>query len=126
MIKACEKAKLFNKNTNKGTFFALEPEAASLYCSQNEAVDPNYIMPGKIYIICDLGGITGDIVTHTKTNDNKITEKYQAIGGPYGSDEIDKEIFNILIGKLFGFGDYKTLKNKNEKMGFPWKEDELF
>lgn len=33
MIKACEKAKLFNKNTNKGTFFALEPEAASFYCS---------------------------------------------------------------------------------------------
>lgn len=36
------------------------------------------------------------------------------------------KIFNILIGKLFGFGDYKTLRNKNEKMGFKWKEDELF
>lgn len=47
-------------------------------------------MPGKTYIICDLGGGTGDIITHTKTNDNKITEKYQAIGGPYDSEEIDK------------------------------------
>lgn len=126
MIEASEKAKLFNKNTNRGNFFALEPEAASLYCSQNEAIDQDCIIPGKTYIICDLGGGTGDIVTHKKSIDNKINEKYQAIGGDYGSDEIDKEILNKLIGKLFGFKDYNSLKKKNEQLNFLWKEDELY
>ena len=83
-------------------------------------------MPGKTYIICDLGGGTGDIVTHKKSIGNVINEKYQAIGGDYGSDEIDKEIYNKIIGKLFGFKDFNSLKNKNEELGFPWKEDELY
>lgn len=126
MIEACEKAKLFNQNTNRSNFFALEPEAASLYCSQNEGIDQDCIMPGKTYIICDLGGGTGDIVTHNKNKENIINEKYQAIGGDYGSDEIDKEIFNKLIEKIFGFKDYNSLKKKNEELGFPWKEDELY
>ena len=59
MIKASEKAGLFNKSTNRFNFFALEPEAAALYCSQDKDIDPSYIMPGKTYTICDLGGGTG-------------------------------------------------------------------
>lgn len=43
-------------------FFALEPEVASLYCSQDKTIDPNYILPGKTFTICDLGGWTGDIL----------------------------------------------------------------
>lgn len=129
MIKASEQSGLISKNnynTNKFNFFALEPEAASLYCSQDKAVDPNYIMPGKTYIICDLGGGTGDIVTHSKSIEGKISEKYQAIGGNYGSDEIDKEFFNQVIYKLFGFKNYNSLNLKNKEIGFPWTEESLY
>ena len=128
-MKASEKAGLVNENTNRLNFFALEPEAASLYCSQDlkeRIINEDYIKPGKIYIICDLGGGTGDIVTHEKSLFNNIYEKYPPIGGNYGSDEIDKQIFNKVIYKIFGFNDYNSLKKKNEEKGFPWKENEVF
>ena len=129
-MKASEKAGLVNENTNRLNFFALEPEAASLYCSQDlkeRNINKDYIKPGKIYIICDLGGGTGDIVTHEKSLFNNIYEKYPPIGGNYDSDEINKQIFNKVIYKIFGFKDYISLKKKNEEKGFPWKEeDELF
>ena len=77
-------------------FFALEPEAASLYCSNDKAIDLTYIQPGKIFTICDLGGGTGDIITHYKWEKGKISEKYHAIGGNFGSVEIDKDFFNLI------------------------------
>ena len=126
MIKASEKAGLFNEYTERLNFFALEPEAASLYCSQDKSIDPNYIQPGKTFTICDLGGGTGDIVTQTKGEKNTISEKYQAIGGNFGADEIDKDIFNLIINKIFGYKSFESLKEKNEQLGFPWQNDELY
>lgn len=126
MIKASEKAGLFNKSTNRFNFFALEPEAAALYCSQDKDIDPSYIMPGKTYTICDLGGGTGDIVTHNKNSDGRISEKYHAIGGNYGSDEIDKAIFKLVIYKLFGFKTYNSLKKKLEQINTDYEEDDLY
>ena len=132
MITACEKAGLFNQNTDRTNFLALEPEAASLYCSKDKSIDQDYIKPGKSYIICDLGGGTGDIVTHYKKENDCINEKYYPIGGPYGSDEIDKEICNQIFNNLFGFKDYNSLKEKYNylkninKKEFSWKEEELY
>ena len=129
MIKACEKAKLFNKNTDRENFFALEPEAASIYCLNDNSIDCNYLMPGKTYIVCDLGGGTGDLVTHHRTNENKIIEKYKAIGGPYGSEEIDFEFFNQVFKKLFGFDSFNSLKDKFNQLKLPqnsWDEKLLY
>lgn len=133
MISASEKAGLFNQYTDRTTFLAIEPEAASFYCSKDSSIDQNYIMPGKSYIICDLGGGTGDIVTHHKNINNEISEKYQPIGGPYGSDEIDRDIFDIVINKLFGFKDFNSLKEKYNYLKnikkfkeLSWNEDELY
>lgn len=47
MIEACEKAGLINENIDKSLFFALEPEAASLYCSRNKEINKDYLMKGK-------------------------------------------------------------------------------
>ena len=126
MIRASEKAGLFNQNTDISNFFALEPEAASIYCSEDESIDSEYLMPGKSYIICDLGGGTGDIVTHSKNLDGEIIEKFPPIGGNYGSNEIDKAIFKRVFYKLFGFEDYNSLLNKNIEKGNLWEEDELY
>ena len=125
MIKASEKAQLFNEYTKKMNFFALEPEAASLYCSHDDAIDQSLIKDGKTFIICDLGGGTGDIVTHAKNNE-KINEKYPPIGGNYGSNEIDKMIFNKVIGKIFGFSNFNSLKEKNLEQGNKLDEDLLY
>jgi len=126
MMKASEKAGLFNDCTNRANFFALEPEAASLFCSQDSAIEPKYIEPGKTFIICDLGGGTGDIVTHSKKEKDEIKEKYQANGGNFGSNEIDKKIFSLIINKIFGFEEFNSLEKKNEKIQKPYKTGFLY
>ena len=130
MITASEKAGLFNQNTDRTNFLALEPEAASIYCSKDNSIDQSFLSPGKSYIVCDLGGGTGDIATHHISEDGKIIEKCVPKGGPYGSDEIDNEFFNEIFGGIFGFKDFKSLlvkfyelKNKKE---ISWKKDDLY
>ena len=130
MLTACEKAGFLNQNTERDNFLALEPEAASLYCSNDESVEQEFLSPGKSYIVCDLGGGTGDIVTHHKTNDYKINEKCSPKGGPLGSDEIDKEFFKEVFGELFGFSNFNNLLLKfyelKEIKKLYWKKDDLF
>ena len=126
MKKACEKAGLFNENTNELNCLALEAEAASLYCSQDETIDLDYINDGYSYIICDLGGGTGDIVTHKKEENNKINEIYRPIGGNYGAEEIDKQMYERVIYKIFGIKDFNDLKKKNKEIDSPWEEPILF
>jgi hypothetical protein len=63
-MEASIKAGLIKEEDDKSLFFALEPEAASYYCLNNKSLDKNLIKQGNYYIICDLGGGTGDIVTH--------------------------------------------------------------
>ena len=133
MIKASENAGLFNKNTDRSNFLANEAEAASLYCSFDDSIDKNYLNPGKTYIVCDLGGGTGDIVIHYKTEADSIKEIYRPIGGPYGSEEINKEFFYKIFFKLFGYSDYLSLldkcnylrKNNNQKVS-SWKDKDLY
>ena len=122
-MKASEKAGLVNKKTDRLNFFALEPEAASLYCSQEiSSINQDYIKPRKPYIICDLGGGTGDIVTHEKSLFDDIYEKYPPVRGNYSSDEIDKQIFNKVIYKIFGFKNYNSLKKRIKKKAFLGKK----
>ena len=130
MISASEKAGFLDQNTDKTNFLALEPEVASIYCSYDDSIDHKYLEAGKTYIICDLGGGTGDIVTHHKKEDNKIIEKYRPIGGPYGSDEIEKDFFNKIFGELFGFDDFNSLYSKYDKLknnkNLYWNKDDLY
>ena len=72
MMESCVGAGLVNEKTDKSLFFALEPEAASLYCSMNKEIDRKYFKEGDYYIVCDLGGGTGDIVAHLVGSNNTI------------------------------------------------------
>ncbi len=120
MMNACIKANIVNKNTDKSLFFALEPEAASIYCSRNKEIDQNYFKKGKFYIICDLGGGTGDIVTHLVGENQNLEEIEAAQGGNYGSNEINKKIFKDIIFKIFGYDNfndfYSDYKMKKEQL----------
>ena len=109
MMKACIGAGLIGQNEDKSLFFALEPEAASLYCSRNNDINQDYLKEGRYYIICDLGGGTGDIVTHEVGNNNHLKEIKASCGGNYGSNEIDKQIFEKIIYTIFGFKSFDQL-----------------
>ena len=120
MMEASIKAGLINENDDKSLFFALEPEAASLYCSINKEIDQNFFKKGEYYIVCDLGGGTGDIVAHLVGSNNNLNEIHPACGGKYGSNEIDKLIYEEIIFPIFAFKDfnsfYKEYKRKKKRI----------
>ena len=126
MMEACINASLINENTDKSLFFALEPEAASLYCSRNKDIKQEYLMKGKYYIICDLGGGTGDIVTHLVGNNKNLEEINSACGGNYGSNEIDKKIFEEIIYKIFGYKDFTSLSKKIKELNINEDNEVIF
>jgi len=115
MMESCVAAGLVNDNTDKSLFFALEPEAASLYCSINKEIDRKYFNKGEYYIVCDLGGGTGDIVAHLVGSNNHLNEISPSCGGNFGSNEIDKNIFNDIILKLFGCKDFNSFYSKFQR-----------
>ena len=115
MMESCIGAGLINTNTDKSLFFALEPEAASLYCSMNKEIDRNYFKKGEYYIVCDLGGGTGDIVAHLVGSNNHLNEISPSCGGNFGSNEIDKSLFKDVIFKLFGCADFNSFYSKYKK-----------
>lgn len=114
MMESCINAGLIGRDDDKSLFFALEPEAASLYCSRNKDINQEYLMEGKYYIICDLGGGTGDIVTHLVGNNKNLEEIYSSCGGNYGSNEIDKKIFEEIIDSIFGYKNFEQLLEKSK------------
>ena len=57
-MEACENAGIVSEKVDKSLFFALEPEAASLYCYRNDSISEDHIKKGEYYIICNLGGGT--------------------------------------------------------------------
>ena len=126
MLDACEKLGLINKNQDESLFFALEPEAASIYCSRNGEIKKDFIWDGKYYLICDLGGGTGDIVTHLVGCNESLEEIVQSDGGVYGSNEIDKKIFEDLIYVIFGYKDYYSLQKKAKELDLQEEETVFF
>ena len=117
-MESCIYAGLVNNNTDKSLFFALEPEAASLYCSINKEIDRKYFNKSEYYIVCDLGGGTGDIVPHLVGANNHLNEISPSCGGNFGSNEIDKSISNDIILKLFGYKDFNTFYSKFTKKNY--------
>ena len=109
MIEASLNAGLIQRNTENSLFLSYEPEAAAYYCQNGNILIPE----NKPYIVCDLGGGTADIVCHMKiriNNQIKIKQVHEPVGGPYGANEINKEILNKVIIPFFGKDVYeKTL-----------------
>ena len=126
MMEASKKSGLISENTDKSLFFALEPEAASLYCSRNPNIRQEYLMKGKYYIICDLGGGTGDIVTHLVGSNKKLKEISPSCGGAYGSNEIDKKIFSDYIQKIFRYKEFNYIHEHYNEMKISEEEEVIF
>ena len=118
MLKACIGAGLIKEENDKSLFFALEPEAASFYCLEEKSLEQKFFKAGNKYIVCDLGGGTGDIVVHSIEKDNNLNEILPAFGGDYGSNKINSLIFEEIINVVFNcknFEDYKKMYYENKK-----------
>jgi len=112
MMEACINAGLIGEDDDKSLFFALEPEAASYYCLNNKSIDQNLMKVGDYYIICDLGGGTGDIVTHLIGVNKNLNEICPPNGGKLGSNEINKIFFEDIVYKIFDCKDFNTYYKK--------------
>ena len=116
MMEACINAGLIKEEDDKSLFFALEPEAASYYCLKNKSIDQNLMKEGNYYIVCDLGGGTGDIVTHLIGVNKNVNEICPPNGGKFGSNEINKIFFEDIVFKIFDCKDYNTFYKKYKEI----------
>jgi len=123
MMKACINAGLIKEEDDKSLFFALEPEAASYYCLKDTSIDQALMKEGDYYIVCDLGGGTGDIVTHLIGVNKSLNEICPPNGGKFGSNEINKLFFEDIIFKIFDCRDYNTFYNKYIKLNEKVEEE---
>ncbi|OWF45296.1 heat shock 70 kDa protein 12A-like [Mizuhopecten yessoensis] len=106
--------------------FALEPEAASLYCQLVKVVLSEESTPidagamkkafrssgaGTKYMILDLGGGTADITVHERQVDESLKEIHEPSGGPWGGTAVDREFLNFLM-EIFGKKSVENFKRK--------------
>ncbi|XP_062582495.1 heat shock 70 kDa protein 12B-like [Saccostrea cucullata] len=88
--------------------FALEPEAASIYC-QLMYLEPQNDSSFRVtetdsdakYMVVDLGGGTADITIHQMQETRTIIELTPASGGLWGGTRIDED-FGAFLNDLFG------------------------
>ncbi|XP_045157694.2 heat shock 70 kDa protein 12A-like [Mercenaria mercenaria] len=128
MREAAEKAGIDVSNLT----FALEPEAASIYCrhlSVETTVDGSDVSVSKFktgtrYMILDAGGGTIDITVH-EVGDNGMKEVHAATGGDWGGTMVDKDFEDWLL-KVFSREVYDRFKSEfTEDWQDFWRDFEI-
>ncbi|WAR02826.1 HS12B-like protein [Mya arenaria] len=94
---------------------ALEPESASICCSEeSEKARIALAGIGTRSMVIDLGGGTADISVHERKEDKTLKEIHKASGGPWGGIYVDE---NYLQWLRSIFGSESIDKLKNEAVG---------
>nr|CAI21189.1 novel protein similar to vertebrate heat shock 70kDa protein 12A (Hspa12a) [Danio rerio] len=105
MREAAIEAGLVIESEPERLVFALEPEAASIYCKQlpsegyisEEACrDTLEQKPGTQYMVVDCGGGTIDITVHEVVEDGKLKELNAASGNDMGGQTVDRKFISFL------------------------------
>jgi len=124
MIKASLSAGLIRKDDDFSNFFALEPEAASIYFGRDnygKGWFHDYFVNGiNNYILLDYGSGTVDIVSQKVEVINKeikFKELYPPVGGDYGSNKINEYFMDRVIKPLIGEENINKIKNELLKTG---------
>ena len=110
MIIASQQAGLIREDDDFSNFFALEPEAASIYQAyenngKRSYMEIYYHLANAPFILCDFGSGTVDIVTHKKKVNNnilKFEELYPPVGDDLGSNKINEYFIDRVIKPLIG------------------------
>ena len=114
MKDAAQEAGMIREDDDISNFFALEPEAASIYYQSSPQANQEIKDSENPFIVCDFGGGTVDIVTQrkVKTNSNfQFNEEYPPIGGNYGCNKINEYFMERIIKELFGEECFNETKN---------------
>ena len=114
MKEAAQEAGMIREDDDISNFFALEPEAASIYYQSSPQANQEIKDSENPFIVCDFGGGTVDIVTQrkVKTNSNfQFNEEYPPIGGNYGCNKINEYFMGRIIKELFGEECFNETKN---------------
>ena len=129
MINAAQEAGMIKEDDDISNFFALEPEAASIYYQNSPQANQEIKDSEDPFIVCDFGGGTVDIVTQRKIRTNsglQFIEEYPPIGGNYyGCNKINEYFMERIIKDLFGeecFNEAKISICKNRY--YEWIEFE--
>ncbi|WAR31337.1 HS12B-like protein [Mya arenaria] len=94
--------------------FALEPEAASIWCESHSAEASIALAgTGTRYMVVDLGGGTADISVHERNEDGTLREIHRASGGNWGGTNVDAK-FIELLQDLFGREILHAWKRDNQ------------
>ncbi|KAI9330681.1 hypothetical protein DFJ73DRAFT_963898 [Zopfochytrium polystomum] len=102
MREAAETGGLIRSGNSASLLFALEPEAASMWCLTNSQLAAE---KGNTIVVADCGGGTIDVTVHTIVDASETTVK-EAVpcgGGDFGSHEINKQFFKLMndvVGRL--------------------------
>ena len=87
----------------------LEPEAASLFCTEIHSLTSTNSKPvyefteGDKYILADLGGGTTDVCVHEIVEKGRVRELFRATGDALGGTNVDMHLENFFI--LYAGGD---------------------
>jgi len=114
MKDAAEEAGMIKEDDDISNFFALEPEAASLYYQYSPQANQGIENSEDPFIVCDFGGGTVDIVTQKKIKTNsgfQFKEEFPPIGGNYGCNKINEYFMERIIKDLFGEECFNEAKN---------------
>ncbi|RIA82247.1 hypothetical protein C1645_881135 [Glomus cerebriforme] len=94
--------------------FTTEPEAAAIYCMENNLKVNDLNTPGTTFMIVDCGGGTVDLTTRKVLENKQLGEVTERAGDFCGSTFIDKEFLNALR-KILGDHAINSLELKHYK-----------
>uniref|UniRef100_A0A3B5QTR4 Heat shock 70 kDa protein 12A-like n=1 Tax=Xiphophorus maculatus TaxID=8083 RepID=A0A3B5QTR4_XIPMA len=128
MREAATQAGIVTEGTENNLVFALEPEAASVYCkklpsegfiAENGGESKLNQSPGTQYIIVDCGGGTIDITVHEVISGRNLKELHKASGNDLGGQTVDKQ-FKKFLKEIFCNGVWdeyeKSYPNEIQKI----------
>ncbi|KAA0718417.1 Heat shock 70 kDa protein 12A [Triplophysa tibetana] len=105
MREAAVKADLVTESTPEMLIFALEPEAASVFCktlpsegfiAEGVCEEKLENQQGSQYMVVDCGGGTVDITVHELLDGGKLKELHAASGNDMGGQSVDKNVISFL------------------------------
>ncbi|CAG8538053.1 11758_t:CDS:2 [Funneliformis caledonium] len=102
-------AKLIRNKSSPNLHFTTEPEAAAIYCMENELRDLNI---GTSFMIVDCGGGTVDLTTRELVGIDQLGEVTERTGDFCGSTFVDNEFIQFLRKRL-GHSAMDLLKEHN-------------
>ncbi|KAL5016488.1 hypothetical protein ScPMuIL_006077 [Solemya velum] len=105
---------------DKDLVIALEPEAASVFCSHipmlrtfdDRGDTYREFVHGEQYVVLDAGGGTVDITVHEVKDDRSLRELSRASGGAWGGDSVNEE-FRLKLIDTMGESSLETFVQRH-------------